>query len=138
MTDLYRDIEHPLIPVLARMEQIGIRIDLDYLAEMARDLEKRIAELETECYELAGERINLGSPPQLRVLLYDKLGLKTTRRTKTGLSTDARALQQLVDQHPFVEKLLEYRELSKLKNTYIDALPPLVEDDGRIHTTYDQ
>jgi DNA polymerase-1 len=139
MTDLYRDIEHPLIGVLARMEQIGVAIDLDYLAEMARDLDKRIGELEAECYELAGERINLGSPTQLRVLLYEKLGLKTTRRTKTGLSTDARALQQLVDQHPFVQKLLDYRELAKLKNTYVDALPPLVDArDGRLHTTYDQ
>jgi DNA polymerase-1 len=139
MTDLYRDVEHPLIPVLARMEQIGVAIDLDYLAEMARDLDKRIGELEAECYEHAGERINLGSPTQLRVLLYEKLGLKTTRRTKTGLSTDARALQQLVGQHPFVQKLLDYRELAKLKNTYVDALPPLVDPrDGRLHTTYDQ
>ena len=139
MAELYRKVEHPLIPVLARMEQIGVRVDLDYLGEMATDLDKRIGELEAECYELAGERINLGSPTQLRVLLYDKLGLKTTRRTKTGLSTDARALQQLVDQHPFVGKLLEYRELAKLKNTYVDALPPLVDpNDGRVHTTYDQ
>ncbi len=139
MYELYRDIEHPLIPVLARLEQVGVKVDLDYLAEMARDLDKRIGALETECYELAGERINLGSPTQLRVLLYDRLGLKTTRRTKSGLSTDARALQQLVDKHPFVPKLLEYRELSKLKNTYVDALPPLVDpNDGRLHTTFDQ
>ena len=139
MAELYRDIEHPLVPVLARVERAGVRIDLDYLSEMAADLDKRISELEAECYELAGERVNLGSPSQLRVLLYDKLGLKTTRRTKTGLSTDARALQQLVDQHPFVQKLLDYRELAKLKNTYIDALPPLVDpDDGRVHTTYEQ
>jgi DNA polymerase-1 len=139
MLELYRTIEKPLIPVLAKMEKVGVHIDLDYLAEIGRDLEKRIAELETDCYELAGERLNLGSPPQLRTLLYDKLGLKTTRRTKTGLSTDARALQQLVDQHPFVPKLLEYREVAKLKNTYIDALPPLVDPrDRRIHTTYDQ
>jgi DNA polymerase I len=139
MADLYRLIEHPLIPVLAKMEGLGVRIDLDYLATMARDLDKRIGELETECYELAGERTNLGSPTQLRILLYDKLGLKTTRRTKTGLSTDARALQQLVDQHPFVQKLLDYRELAKLKNTYVDALPPLVDPaDERVHTTYDQ
>ena len=139
MQELYLTIERPLIPVLAEMEKVGVRIDLDYLAEIGRDLEKRISELETECYELAGERLNLGSPPQLRALLYEKLGLKTTRRTKTGLSTDARALQQLVDQHPFVPKLLEYREVAKLKNTYIDALPPLVDiADGRVHTTYDQ
>ena len=139
MLELYRTIEQPLIPVLAEMERIGVRVDLDYLADIGRTLEKRIAELETECYELAGERLNLGSPPQLRALLYDKFGLKTTRRTKTGLSTDARALQQLVDQHPFVPKLLEYREVAKLKNTYIDALPPLVDpDDARVHTTYDQ
>ncbi|MDQ4142582.1 MAG: DNA polymerase I [Actinomycetota bacterium] len=139
MSDLYSTIEHPMVDVLARTELVGVKIDLDYLSEMARDLDKRIAELETECYDLAGERTNLGSPQQLRVLLYDKLGLKTTRRTKTGLSTDARALQQLVDQHPFVGKLLEYRELAKLKNTYVDALPPLVDPkDGRVHTTYDQ
>jgi DNA polymerase I len=139
MDELYGTIEHPLIPVLAAMEKTGIAIDLDYLEEMARDLDKRIGVLEAECYELAGERVNLGSPSQLRVLLYDKLGLKTTRRTKTGLSTDARALQQLVDQHPFVQKLLDYRELSKLKNTYVDALPPLTDPaDGRVHTTFDQ
>ncbi|MFN2525102.1 MAG: DNA polymerase I [Actinomycetota bacterium] len=139
MVDLYRRIEHPLIPVLTRMEQLGVRIDLEYLNDIATDLDKKIGELEAECYELAGERLNLGSPTQLRVLLYDKLGLKTTRRTKTGLSTDARALVQLVDQHPFVGKLLEYRELAKLKNTYVDALPPLVDPrDGRVHTTYDQ
>ncbi|MDQ3951923.1 MAG: DNA polymerase I [Actinomycetota bacterium] len=139
MEELYRTIEHPLIPVLARMEKTGIAIDLDYLEEMARDLDKRIGVLEAECYELAEERVNLGSPSQLRVLLYDKLGLKTTRRTKTGLSTDARALQQLVDQHPFVQKLLDYRELAKLKSTYVDALPPLTDPaDGRVHTTFDQ
>lgn len=139
MRELYEDIEHPLIQILATMEQIGVKIDLDYLGEMATDLDKRVGELESECYELAGEHINLGSPTQLRTLLYDKLGLKTKRRTKTGLSTDARALAQLVDQHPFVGKLLEYRELAKLKNTYVDALPPLVDpNDGRLHTTYDQ
>ncbi len=139
MKDLYRTIEHPLLPVLAEMEKTGIKIDLEYLEEMARDLDKRIGVLEAECYELAGERVNLGSPSQLRVLLYERLGLKTTRRTKTGLSTDARALQQLVDQHPFVSKLLDYRELSKLKNTYVDALPPLTDPvDGRVHTTFDQ
>jgi DNA polymerase-1 len=139
MSELYRTVEHPLIPVLAEMERVGVKVDLDYLAEMARELDKKIAVLETECYEAAGERINLGSPTQLRVLLYDKLGLKTTRRTKSGLSTDARALQQIVDQHPFVQKLLDYRELAKLKNTYVDALPPLVDQlDGRVHTTYDQ
>jgi DNA polymerase-1 len=139
MAELYRDIEHPLIPILAAMERVGVKLDLDYLATVARALDKRVAELEAECYELAGERINLSSPSQLRVLLYDKLGLKTTRRTKTGLSTDQRALQQLVGQHPFVGKLLEYRELAKLKSTYVDALPPLVDPrDGRLHTTYDQ
>ena len=139
MRALYSEIEHPLIEVLARMEGTGVRIDLDYLAGMAADLEERIEKLEKECYEHAGGRVNLGSPQQLRALLYDKLGLKTTRRTKTGLSTDARALVQLVEQHPFVRSLLDYRELAKLKNTYIDALPPLVDRrDGRLHTTFDQ
>jgi DNA polymerase-1 len=139
MSDLYGTIEHPLIGVLARMEGVGVRVDLEYLSEIATDLDKRVGELEAKCYEHAGERLNLGSPPQLRTLLYEKLKLKTTRRTKTGLSTDARALQALVGEHPFVQTLLDYRELAKLKNTYIDALPPLVDKaDGRIHTTYDQ
>ncbi|MPZ90297.1 MAG: DNA polymerase I [Actinobacteria bacterium] len=139
MRELYEDIEHPLVDVLARMEKIGVKIDLEYLDGMATDLDKRISKLEAECYEFAGERINLGSPKQLRELLYEKLGLKTTRRTKSGLSTDQRALQQLVGKHPFVQKLIDYRELAKLKNTYIDALPPLVDpNDGRVHTTYDQ
>jgi DNA polymerase I len=139
MAALYRDIEHPLIEVLAAMEQAGVRIDLAYLSAMAQELDARIEKLEDECYELAGERINLGSPTQLRTLLYEKLGLKTRRRTKTGLSTDVRALQTLVDEHPFVPKLLEYRELAKLKNTYVDALPPLVDpQDGRVHTNYEQ
>jgi DNA polymerase-1 len=139
MANLYRTIEQPLIPVLARMERVGVKIDLDYLSGMARDIDQRLTKLEADCYELAGERLNLGSPTQLRVLLYERLGLKTRRRTKTGMSTDARALQQLVDQHPFVAKLLEHRELAKLKNTYIDALPPLVDPrEGRLHTTYDQ
>ncbi|MGH2774410.1 MAG: DNA polymerase I [Actinomycetota bacterium] len=139
MRELYEDIEHPLVDVLARMEKIGVKIDLEYLDGMATDLDKRISKLEAECYEFAGERINLGSPKQLRELLYEKLGLKTTRRTKSGLSTDQRALQQLVGKHPFVKRLIDYRELAKLKNTYIDALPPLVDpNDGRVHTTYDQ
>jgi DNA polymerase-1 len=139
MANLYRTIEQPLIPVLARMERVGVKIDLDYLSGMARDIDQRLTQLEADCYELAGERLNLGSPTQLRVLLYERLGLKTRRRTKTGMSTDARALQQLVDQHPFVAKLLEHRELAKLKNTYIDALPPLVDPrERRLHTTYDQ
>ncbi|CAN5639466.1 DNA polymerase I [soil metagenome] len=139
MRELYEDIEHPLIDVLAAMEKIGVKIDLEYLDGMATDLDKRISKLEAECYEFAGERINLGSPKQLRELLYENLGLKTTRRTKSGLSTDQRALQQLVGKHPFVQRLLDYRELAKLKNTYIDALPPLVDpNDGRVHTTYDQ
>ncbi|MDQ3661006.1 MAG: DNA polymerase I, partial [Actinomycetota bacterium] len=139
MAALYRDIEHPLIEVLAAMEQAGVRIDLDYLGTMAQELDVRIEKLEDECYALAGERLNLGSPAQLRTLLYEKLGLTTRRRTKTGLSTDVRALQTLVEEHPFVPKLLEYRELAKLKNTYVDALPPLVDpEDGRLHTNYDQ
>ena len=139
MLQLYRDIELPLVPVLARMEQVGVALDLDYLHDVSVDLDKQIGKLEEECYELAGERLNLGSPTQLRVLLYEKLGLKTKRRTKTGLSTDARALQTLVDEHPFVARLLEYRELAKLKNTYVDALPPLVDErDRRLHTTYEQ
>ena len=138
--ELLRDVELPLSAVLARMQSFGIALDVDYLQEMSEKVGDRMATLEADIYRDAGEEFNLNSPPQLRVILYEKLGLTPTKRTSKGaLSTDADVLEKLRDRHPIVDAILGYRELSKLKSTYLDALPPLVGPrDGRIHTTFSQ
>ena len=137
--DLLRDVELPLATVLARMQAAGVRIDVPYLQEMSEALGDRMRALEVEIYEHAGEEFNLHSPPQLRVILYEKLGLTPGKRTKTGYSTDAATLEKLRHRHPIVDALLSYRELAKLKSTYLDALPPLVHaSTGRVHTTFSQ
>jgi DNA polymerase-1 len=137
MRNLMHDVELPLAGVLAEMELVGVAIDADLLRRRSKELGARIAELETEIYDLAGGAFNLNSPPQLRAVLYDRLALKTSRRTKTGFSTDAASLETLKGAHPIVDALLEYRELSKLRSTYLDALPPLVDPaDGRVHATF--
>jgi len=139
MQQLFHDVELPLEQVLARMELTGVAIDTDMLGAQSAELGKRVAELETEIYELADGPFNLNSPPQLRVVLYERLGLKPTRRTKTGYSTDAATLETLRGEHPIVDLLLEYRELSKLRSTYLDALPRLVDPaDGRVHGIFNQ
>ena len=138
--DLLRDVELPLSGVLAGMQAFGIALDVEYLQEMSENVGDRMATLEADIYRYAGEEFNLNSPPQLRVILYEKLGLSPGKRTSKGaLSTDADVLEKLRDRHPIVEAILGYRELSKLKSTYLDALPPLVSPrDGRIHTTFSQ
>jgi DNA polymerase-1 len=137
---LLRDVELPLSAVLAGMQAFGIALDVEYLNEMSENVGDRMATLEADIYRYAGEEFNLNSPPQLRVILYEKLGLSPGKRTSKGaLSTDADVLEKLRDRHPIVEAILGYRELSKLKSTYLDALPPLVSPrDGRIHTTFSQ
>src|SRR5438093_10959693 len=107
---------------------------------MSESLGDQMATLEQDIYRYAGEEFNIGSPPQLRVILYEKLRLTSLKKTSKGaLSTDADVLEKLRDQHPIIDALLRYRELSKLKSTYLDALPPLVSrKTGRIHTTYNQ
>jgi DNA polymerase I len=138
---LLDEVELPLSSVLARMQAAGVRIDVEYLGEMSESVGDRIRTIEEEIYRHAGERFNIGSPPQLAVVLYEKLRLPILKRTTKGrvASTDADVLEKLRDQHPIVEQLLQYRELSKLKSTYLDALPPLVNPKtGRIHTTYNQ
>ncbi len=136
---LYFDIELPLVSVLARMEETGIKIDVPYLKGLAREFAAEIAEHEKTIYTLAGETLNLNSPKQLAVLLFEKLKLPVIRRTKTGYSTDEEVLQKLSALHPLPAKLVEYRELSKLKSTFIDALLQLVDPaDGRIHTSFNQ
>jgi DNA polymerase I len=139
MSDLYRDVELPLVDVLAGMEEVGVAIDVSLLTAMANTLSTQIDALETSIHNHAGGPININSPPQLREVLYDRLGLTTTRRTKTGMSTDAQALENLRGMHPIVDDILKYRELSKLKSTYLDALPKLVDPGtGRLHARFHQ
>jgi DNA polymerase-1 len=136
-TALYERIEHPLIEVLVDMERAGIRLDPGVLREMSAAAGEEIAALEETLYGLAGERFNLNSGPQLARVLFETLGLKSGRRTKTGLSTDQAVLEELAGAHEFPGRLLEYRALTKLKSTYLDALPQAVDPaDGRVHTTY--
>ena len=136
---LLHDLELPLVPVLAAMEQTGIALDGGLLEEMAGELGDRLRLLREEICDLAGEEFSLDSPKQLQVILFDKLGLPKTKRIKTGYTTDASALTSLIDAHPIIEPLLEYREISKLKGTYVDALPPLVNPlTGRIHAELNQ
>src|SRR3954447_16301879 len=138
LVDLYERIERPLIPVLARMEEAGVRIDTAFLAELGKELGDECRRLEAEIHGHAGETFNVNSTPQLRQVLFEKLGLTPVKKTKTGPSTDADSLQKMADEHPIVEALLRYREVEKLRSTYTDALPPLVQPDGRIHGTFNQ
>ncbi|MGH2690946.1 MAG: DNA polymerase I [Actinomycetota bacterium] len=137
---LLDETELPLAGVLARVQAAGVRLDVDYLRDMSETVGDRMRDLEQQIYTHAGEEFNLNSPPQLRLILYEKLGLSPGKKTSKGqLSTDASVLEKLRDAHPIVDALLQYREISKLKSTYLDALPPLVSPEtGRVHTTYNQ
>ena len=135
---LYYDVELPLADVLGAMEKIGMPVDVGTLDEVGREIEKRLKELEARIFEEVGHPFNIGSPKQLGEVLFVEMGLPPTRKTKTGYSTDAKVLQQLALQHPIAERIITYRELAKLKGTYIDGLTGLVTEDGRIHTTLNQ
>jgi DNA polymerase-1 len=136
---IYEDIERPLVPVLARMERHGIRVDPGRLEAFAKELERQLDNLTREIYRLAGEEFTIASPKQLAHILFEKLKLPTVRRTKTGYSTDERVLTELAVGHPLPAKILEHRSLAKLKGTYADALPLLVNPvTARIHTTFNQ
>jgi DNA polymerase-1 len=137
---LFQELEIPLVPVLARMEANGILIDVPFFEEMNETLKGDLANLRDEIVDLAGEEFNLNSTPQLREILFEKLGLPVLKKTKTGPSTDASVLEELASMgHPLPTQLLEYRQLEKLRNTYVDALPRLVHPEtGRIHTSFNQ
>ncbi len=136
---LFKEVELPLIEVLARMEQAGIAIDADLFRSLSGEVRGRLEALERDIFELAGEAFVLNSPKQLQHILFTKLGLKPLRRTKTGYSTDVDVLEQLANEHELPRKMLEYRMLEKLRGTYIDALPKLVNPEtGRIHTSFNQ
>lgn len=140
LISLYRQLEHPLVAILGAVEAEGVLLDTKALAEMSSDLEKRMAALVEQIYEAAGSRFNVLSPVQLRVVLYDHLALpsKGIKKTKTGLSTDSDALAALAPLHPLPALVLEYRGMAKLKSTYVDALPRLVDANGRVHTRLHQ
>ena len=136
---LYYDVELPLADVLGEMEEVGMPVDVSTLEEVGEELDERIEELEAHVYEDAGREFNIGSPKQLGEVLFVDLGLPANRKTKTGYSTDAKVLQQLAVQgHTIAERIIEYRELAKLKGTYIDGLVKLIGEDGRIHSTLNQ
>ncbi len=139
MAQLYREVEQPLIDVLAHLELVGVAIDVDLLEQQGNTMGSEIAGLEESIARHAGGPININSPPQLREVLYDRLGLQPGRRTKTGYSTDAAALENLRGLHPIVDDILRYRELTKLKSTYLDALPRLIDPvTGRLHARFHQ
>jgi DNA polymerase I len=136
---LLREVELPLVHVLAAMEREGLKLDAERLTEVGAGFAERIAELERDIYELADEEFTIGSPQQVGRVLFEKLELTRKRRGKTGFSTDARVLAQIRDEHPIVEKIESWRELTKLKNTYLDSLPDLIDPEtGRVHTTFNQ
>lgn len=137
--DLYERIEGPLIKVLGEIEFTGVSIDREYLKLLIDQYNEDINKLTGDIYEISQEKFNINSPQQLSTVLFKKLGLASARKTKTGLSTDASTLISLIDKNPIIEKILDYREKVKLKNTYIDVLPNLINpEDNRLHTTYNQ
>ncbi len=138
-TALLSDVELPLVDVLLRMERTGIAVDLDLLNSLESEFADRVRSAATEAYEVIGKEINLGSPKQLQVVLFDELNMPKTKRTKTGYTTDADALQSLFDktEHPFLQHLLRHRDVSRLRQT-VEGLLKTVADDGRIHTTFNQ
>jgi DNA polymerase-1 len=133
------NIDLPLVPVLADMEQAGIALDLDYLEEFSVELGTELSRLEREIYKSAGHEFNINSPQQLQKVLFEELKLPFKGRTKSGYSTDAAVLEAIAEEHPIVSKVLEYRQSTKLKSTYVDALPKMVsERDNRIHGEFNQ
>ena len=137
---LYEELEIPLIPVLLRMERIGVRVDAAALRQHSGELAKRLWALEQQAYELAGERFNLGSPKQLQAILFERLGLPAGKKTAKGQASTAEdVLQELALDYPLPRVLLEHRSLSKLKSTYTDRLPEQIQPrTGRVHTSYQQ
>ena len=138
MESLLHDIELPLSPILARMEHEGMIVERSRLTAFGAVLQQGIEELEGRIHEYAGEPFNIGSTKQLGVILFEKLGLKAVKKTKTGYSTDVEVLEKLRGKHPIIECLLEYRKLTKLKSTYVEGLLKVIGPDGRVHTTFQQ
>ena len=137
---VFTEIELPLLPVLSRMEEAGILLDIPFLKNLSAQFSQRIAAIQKQAFELAGESFNLNSPQQIKQILFEKLGISPAgiRKTKTGVSTAASELEKLRGKHPLVDLIFEHRELAKLKSTYIDALPALADENARVHTSFNQ
>ena len=136
---LFADIEIPLIEVLADMEMAGVKIDLELMQSFSKKMAKELLSIEKRIYFIAGEEFNINSPKQLQVILFERLGLRPVKKTKTGYSTNVDVLEQLALEHELPQEIIEYRTLSKLKSTYVDALPRLVnKGTGRLHTSFNQ
>lgn len=139
LVKLCQEVEFPLIYVLYRMEKKGVAIDTSYLKDMAKDLDRQLENLRNDIYRLAGTQFNINSTQQLGEILFNRLKLRTVRKTKTGYSTDISVLETLKGEHPIIDLLLDYRQLSKLKSTYVDTLPDLVNPrTKRVHTSFNQ
>jgi len=139
LESLFNDIELPLVDVLGKMEKNGIKIDVGFLKETSSCMEDELSALIKGIYRIAGEEFNINSPKQISCILFEKLGLPVVKKTKTGASTDVEVLERLSSLHPLPKELLRYRELFKLKSTYVDALPELInKKTGRLHTSFNQ
>ena len=141
---LFSEVEMPLVPVLMEMEEAGVRLDTDLLGVLSRDMERQLADIQSQIHDMAGEAFNINSTQQLGIILFEKLkvhellGFRRPKRTKTGYATDVRVLESL-SAHPLPKLLLDYRQLAKLKNTYVDALPRLIHPEtGRVHASFNQ
>ncbi len=139
LSDLFFNIEMPLVEILSEMESCGVKVDTEYFKELALENNKLLADVEKNIFKESGSEFNINSTQELAVVLFDKLGMKPVKKTKTGFSTDITVLEALQGKHPVIKHLISYRTLSKLKNTYIDALPQIIiPKTGRIHTSYNQ
>ena len=139
LVNLSNEIELPLVEVLAELELNGIKIDISYLNLLSDKWGKELSDITTQIYQFAGEEFNINSPKQLGVILFEKLGLPVIKKTKTGYSTGIEVLEELHDKHGIIPLIMEYRQLAKLKSTYVDALPPLInKETGRLHTSFNQ
>ncbi|MCM3757457.1 DNA polymerase I [Sporosarcina aquimarina] len=136
--ELYHNLELPLAKILGKMESTGVKTDWDTLQTIGTELTSRLGHLETTIYELAGQPFNINSPKQLGVILFEKIGLTPIKKTKTGYSTAADVLEKLAPEHEIIEHILMYRQLGKLKSTYIDGLSKEIHEDGKIHTRFQQ
>ena len=138
MQELYYDVEHPLITVLAYMEENGFKVDENILDELAIKFKKEIEVVQNEIYTLADEEFNINSPKQLGKILFEKLDLPVIKKTKTGYSTNADVLEKLKDKHPIIDKIIYYRQITKINSTYVEGMKALIDVDGAIHTTFNQ
>ncbi|WP_196001603.1 DNA polymerase I [Clostridium sp. 1001271B_151109_B4] len=138
MDELYYEVEHPLISILSSMEAIGFNVNREKLDELAVKFKEEISRTEKEIYELCEEEFNISSPKQLGKILFEKLDLPVIKKTKTGYSTNADVLEKLMDKHPVIEKIIYYRQITKLNSTYVEGLKNVIDEDGAIHSSFNQ